>query len=111
MKLLTVDTELAWAAGFLDGEGSFGNYGENKRDSKRRYRIQAVQVRREALDRLQEALGGAVRGPYGPYSGNRQPYYSWQIFASEAKEATEALMPYLCSQKREQAIAALEGAV
>lgn len=100
------EVELAWSAGFLDGEGNFGTYLNNK--VTLRFRIQACQVHREPLDRLCSTLGGTVRGPYGPYSGNRKPYYSWAVEGMKAQDAVAALSPYLCAVKVEQAYLAME---
>lgn len=108
MKILETQIELAWSAGFLDGEGSFGTYKESSSTSKYRYRIQCAQVHREPLDRLQAALGGSVRGPYGPYKTTKQAYFQWAVHSDEAVNATYLLMPYLSSVKSEQATAAME---
>lgn len=103
------DTELAWCAGFLDGEGSFGAYVRKSSKSQRaKYRIQAAQSDREVLDRLQTELGGKVAGPYGPYTTQRKPYYNWAVWGQEAVEVTERLWPYLSSVKLKQAGQAME---
>lgn len=105
MDELTEREKLAWCAGFLDGEGTFGTY--TSKGEKPRFRIQAVQVDPAPLFRLRDRLGGAVRGPYGPYSGNRKAYYSWAVHADTAVISTNQLMPFLSSQKKDQAQEAL----
>ena len=62
MKRLEFDREeLAWAAGFFDGEGCFcfseaGQY----------VCVSITQTEREPLDRFERAVGlGKVNGPYG----------------------------------------------
>lgn len=102
------DIELAWSAGFLDGEGTFGSYRQTAGKRKYSFRASCAQVHREPLDRLQVALGGKVRGPYGPYSGNRQAHYQWLVYGTEAVEIVSKLKPYLCSIKLEQAQQAME---
>lgn len=95
-------TELAWAAGFFDGEGNayFKNGGS--------FALQAAQVHREPLDRFRAAVGtGKVYGPYKARAGNRQPYYSYAVSGLKAEEAYTSLRPYLSSIKRQQADAAL----
>lgn len=104
------EVELAWSAGFLDGEGSFGSYRQTTGRRNYQFRIQCSQVQEEPLVRLQEALGGKVRGPYGPYATTKQAYYQWSIWGLEAVEATDKLKPYLCSVKIEQAQLAMEKA-
>jgi hypothetical protein len=109
MKILTLDTELAWSAGFLDGEGNYGMQTARRKDRKDQYsfRIQAAQVHREPLDRLRAALGGNVTGPYGPYGGNKQPYFQWNITGyAEAKEALFKLLPFHSPIKAEQGLKA-----
>jgi hypothetical protein len=99
--------EIAWAAGFLDGEGNFNSY-RQRTAATYRYRIQCTQVARQPLDRLQVALGGKVYGPYGPYASNKQAYFQWTVEGESARGATEKLMPYLCDVKAEQARSAME---
>jgi hypothetical protein len=109
MKTLTLDTELAWSAGFLDGEGNYGMQvaRREKRKDQYTFRIQAAQVHREPLDRLQLALGGRVTGPHGPYKTTKQAYYSWAITGyNEAKEALFKLLPFHSSIKAEQGLKA-----
>lgn len=106
---MSIETELAWSAGFLDGEGTFGTYRESKgKRPKMRFRISCAQVHLEPLERLQRALGGRTYGPYGPYSGNRQAHYQWIVHADEAATAAALLKPYLSSIKSAQAELALE---
>jgi hypothetical protein len=94
--------ELAWAAGFLDGEGSVGLH-ERRRPGKR-LTFQAAQVSPVPLRRLQAALGGRIHGPYGPYQSNHQPYYLWFLDGFERVQAAVAMVwPFLSSPKRDQA--------
>ena len=107
MKILTLDTELAWSAGFLDGEGNYAMHTARRagRADQYTFKIQAAQVYREPLDRLQAALGGHVTGPYGPYGANKQPYYSWAITGyTEAKEALFRLLPFHSPIKADQGL-------
>lgn len=102
------EIELAWCAGFLDGEGYFGSSRESGGKHKFRFRISCAQVHEEPLERLARTLGGKVYGPYGPYSGNRQAHYQWMVFGEEAASVVDTLKPYLCSIKIEQAQLAME---
>lgn len=109
IKILTLDTELAWSAGFLDGEGTYGMHTAHRKGRKDQhaFRVQAAQVHREPLDRLQAVLGGNVTGPYGPYGTNKQPYYQWCIPGYvEAKAALFKLLPFHSSIKAEQGMKA-----
>jgi hypothetical protein len=100
---VTTDThELAWAAGFFDGEGS-----SSMNQHKRRWKSAVVsmgQTDREPLDRFDRATSniGAVRGPY-PMAGNRRPMYEWRVIGiDQCQLVMDMLWPWLCSIKREQ---------
>jgi hypothetical protein len=100
--------DLAWAAGFLDGEGNFRcQLRRNGRGGV--LGIHAAQVDRRPLDRLAAILGGAVYGPYKQRVENHSEYYSWSLYrTAKAKEAIALLLPFLSEPKREQAQRALE---
>lgn len=108
----TEKENLAWAAGFLDGEACFKFY-QAKR-GRGRLAITVAQVRKEPLDRLANILGGKVRGPYGPYTtsndgATRQGHYQWDTSTNELAELViEKIMPWLCEPKKEQASEAVE---
>ncbi len=99
--------ELAWAAGFWDGEGSCGCYRKNdgkKRKASNSYlRASVNQIDREVLDRFCEAVGlGKV---YGPYVGITTQW-AWQLHGEKVRLMFERLWPYLSRIKKEQAFAA-----
>ena len=94
------ERELAWAAGFLDGEGNFSC---DLRSNKAKMTIQAAQVEPQPLERLKAVLGGNVTGPYGPYvKPNRKPWYMWRMYTNQAEEACLRLLPYLSQPKIKQ---------
>jgi hypothetical protein len=101
--------ELAWAAGFFDGEGtSRATPSRYKRGDK----VQGVQLHlsigqcdRDVLDRFKKAVLnlGFVYGPYQKKNRDK-PYYA---FHSQGFEQTQAIMamlwPFLSDIKRAQA--------
>lgn len=98
--------ELAWCAGFVDGEGHFGC--GIRSAGFRPYpapHLNVHQVDRFVLDRMVSALGvGKVDGPYGPYSGNRQAHYQFVLGDFEGVQASIALLwKWLSPIKRAQA--------
>ena len=106
---------LAWAAGFVDGEGNFRMNEYKYIRRKQHYggcHFSVAQIDRQVLDRLQKALGGLgkVYGPYHPKSkkNRQQPYY---VFASAAFEQFQAIVAmlwnFLSPVKRAQAKHAL----
>jgi len=97
-----MDTELAWAAGFIDGEGSFGI--QRQKGKKDIAYLQAGQTDREVLDRLQATIAdGKVYGPYTPRRKNDQPYYYYRLTGNKrVEEAGLKIYPWLSSRKKEQ---------
>lgn len=89
-----LNTQLAWVAGFFEGEG---NFGPNKK--KGRYLcpvVQIAQVGREPLDYVQKVMGlGKVKGPYGPYKSNKQAYYVYMAYGQDALLFVDRVLPYL----------------
>lgn len=102
-------SEIAWAAGLFDGEGSVSAHAEGKPRKDGTSRVYAKlyvgNTDRRLLDRFQEAVGcGKVRGPYGRKSRGRQikPMYHWTATHRQARQAAEFLLPILSPEKRER---------
>lgn len=110
MKLGLDVLELAWAAGFFDGEGYVGLAHEHSVDRLPRLQMSVAQVDRRPLDRFAKAVGyGKVRGPYTQKNPNSNPYYHWQIQSTTRSEATFALLePFMAAPKVEDFYRALE---
>jgi hypothetical protein len=103
--------ELAWAAGFFDGEGTvvYSLRRTPVGTAQRSLGIQVAQIDREPLERLVAVLGvGYVRGPYKTKNPNAKPYF---VFAANGEESIQAiaamLWPWLGSAKRVQFTEAL----
>jgi len=106
-----VSIELAWAAGFYDGEGctTLKNCGKNRSypGYVRWYpRVAISQNDDFVLLRFQDAVGGVgtVRGPrWSPSMKNSKPRYVFETTGSGAVAVLQLLWPYLSPQKQEQA--------
>lgn len=103
--------DLAWAAGFLDGEGSFTAYTDEKR-SKCQLSITAPQVNRQPLDRLASIIGGSVSGPQlkskSGFVSSNKIQHRWSISSFEQSQAVIALLwCWMSDPKRKQAEQAL----
>lgn len=89
--------ELAWAAGFFDGEGHTGQSG--------RALIMAIGQSSSpfTLNRFRRAVGdGTVYGPY-KRGDTRELVYRWQTKnASVVKRVAARLLPFLSPPKRRQ---------
>lgn len=101
------EAEIAWAAGFFDGEGSTMARGESRRPEYHQLQVAVPQHGNgsipEVLVRFQAAAFGM--GRIGPHS--RAGMYSWRSCGFEEAQALIALLwRYLGPIKRAQAIAA-----
>lgn len=101
-KLMTVDdTEIAWAAGFFDGEGSIFSFLKSDRpNGKRSARITIVQKNDncEVLDRFQAAVYG-FGAIYASKTRNQLTYQVWNH--SQVRHVMERLWKFLGSAKKE----------
>jgi len=98
--------ELAWAAGFLDGEGSWIAARGDFRYPQKYARILANQVDRAVLDRLCRALRmGKVAGPYIHRTGlGKKPFFVYRLGGFERVQAATALLwKFLSPVKQAQA--------
>jgi hypothetical protein len=94
-----METELAWAAGFFDGEGSSYTI-------KQKYvQLSVSQQDRRPLDRFAKAVGtGNVRGPYTG-KARPKPLYFWTSAGTRATFVMTQLWPFLSDPKKEQFLA------
>jgi hypothetical protein len=97
MKILAVDKpEIAYAAGLFEGEGCITV-------SRGRARLVISMTDKEPLQRVHAILGGSIRGPYGPYTGNRKPHWQWMIERGDlVKEAYGLMEPWLSSRRQQR---------
>lgn len=94
------NTDYAWAAGFIDGEGHFG--ARRTKHGTYQVSIQVHQKGDEPLQRLKSIFGGAV------YKTGREDIYKWSIQRRALVEQVVLdLWPYLTDVKRNQAHVAL----
>lgn len=85
---------LAWAAGFLEGEGSFVGC-----MSGGQFTVSAVQIQREPLERLQVMFGGALK----PYVNNRGTlYHRWTVNGAHSIGIAFTLYTFMSPRRREQ---------
>jgi len=102
------EAQLAWAAGFFDGEGSI----QLRRGTL--LQLYVGQTDPRPLERFAAAVGvGKVNGPYGPYprkgrANTWKPMYAWQVGGRKAEQVFDLLRPFLSEPKREQ-YAAVKG--
>jgi hypothetical protein len=102
--------ELAWLAGFLEGEGFF-----IKQKSARGYirvGIAAGSTDRDVLERLTQLVPTSrIQGPYGPGRGSigKKPYYRWILNTRPlVVELAEQMRPLMGERRRRQIDALLQ---
>lgn len=111
---MSVTHEVAWAAGFFDGEGYVTiQHGYSKAKSGKCYRRHSLRVginhvAIEPLLEMQRLFGGEIEKQIlFSVVGNRKPRHRWVRNCSSAAEVLKRLMPYL-KNKREVAEIGLE---
>lgn len=95
--------ELAWLAGFIDGEGTIR---VGKHISKRGYQqwdtvLSAANTHKPTLEWIQGHLGGGVYKVCKSPQGNRRVAWAWKIVGKQAVDAVGLLLPYLITKKKQ----------
>ena len=96
--------EAAYAAGFIDGEGTINVLREG--NGRFTVEITACQVDLRPLLLLRQVFGGHIY-LRKPLSQERRPIYKWSVRGHPLDLALDALIPYLVN-KRERALIARE---
>lgn len=97
--------ELAWAAGFIDGEGYIGTSEctkKNKKGSSLRWFSAVVdvsQVKPEPIYKLKEILGGGVRA--FQTSKGYGVHHTWRLYGDSTSTALQLVLPYLINKRRQ----------
>jgi hypothetical protein len=102
-----MDTNIAWAAGFMDGEGTITikRYYRNKNIHYLAY-ISCAQVNKPhnkvALEKLRTIFkGGKIYSYSSKNKDDRIEVISWNVTSKNAKECAEILLPYLIIKGRQ----------
>lgn len=104
---MSVAHEVAWAAGFFDGEGyvtiqhGYTLHKNGKRYYRHTLRIGINHVAIEPLLEMQRLFGGKIN-KQNPNSvqGNRKPRHQWLLNCSNAAEALKRMMPYFRNKQQ-----------
>lgn len=110
---MTTDLDIAWAAGFFDGEGSisirFGKMGVSREYGRRTYTLflRASQVDRAPLDKFVRIFECGNVGGARQSTSRRAPYFDWCTSGKSAGRILRLMLPHL-TVKRERADLALQ---
>ena len=101
--------ELYWAAGFLEGEGWFGYKIQHTKSNYfvGTYKINAVQVQREPLERLQRLLGGKI-WLIRRQNPKHNDIWSWEQWGVNALGAMYTLYTLMSPKRQDQIKQAIE---
>lgn len=104
------ETELAWAAGFFDGEGHVGVHRDKRPGRNLKLQIGIEQADKRPLERFKEAVewSGTVARRTAPRTPNRRQMYRIIMGHNDTVLTMRRLWPYLSLPKREQLLRALE---
>jgi hypothetical protein len=101
--------DAAWAAGFIDGEGTISvRRIWTKKLNRYVYQLylRAAQVEREPLEKIQRIFGGKIWS-HQPRGVNDAPFFDWSLTSEKAGLAIRVMLPYL-TIKRERGLVGLE---
>jgi hypothetical protein len=95
------EIELAWAAGFFDGEGSVRIDKARGGAPTGRLTVEISQIDRAPLDALRAKWGGIVR----PVGGvHLRAAWKWQVVSRQALAFLGAIAPYIRLERNRQRI-------
>lgn len=96
---------LAWAAGFLEGEGWFG---KSKPNSFGGEGIRVNQVNKEPVEKLQSFFGGSLsRYKHSCKQPNANDFWVWSVSGSRARGIMLTLFSFFSLKRKIQILAAL----
>lgn len=99
-------TGLAWAAGFVDGEGCIALIHHKQQIKGVWYesfvlRLSVANTDLRSLHRLQEMFGGSIHSARRPLRVTHKPCWNWYCQSAKAETALTALLPYLFTKKEQ----------
>ena len=99
-RLTPTPLDWAWAAGFIEGEGSIRHTGKSSQ------RVECGQKHKEPLERLHALFGGTLRLQT---SGRTSPLWMWSVNGGQARYVIQGVYSLLSARRRAQADRAMMG--
>lgn len=101
-----VDAELAYLAGFFDGEGSISILRPRAKARSLLLHIQVSQIVREPLEMFQSRFGGTIHlTNRGQSPLSRRPIWAWHAGPRAGAAALQEMLPFLVVKQSQAAIA------
>jgi hypothetical protein len=100
--------DIAWAAGFLEGEGSFYNSSHRTRPGSVATYVTAYQNNPEPLERMLSFFGGALH-QRAPRPRSPNPVWVWRASGSRARGICMTLFSLMSGKRKKQIREALNG--
>lgn len=98
---------LAYIAGFFDGEGSVNLMPLIQTTAKQQQmfslRAQVMSTNKRSIERLKNDFGGDIK--CNPIKGNRQESWTWRVTAKQAVSFLRLVLPYLQIKKPQAQLA------
>lgn len=90
--------DLEWAAGFLEGEGCFSTCGGKYPSAQ----VDAAQIQREPLERLQRLFGGRVSVMRQGTKPDASPLWRWRVSGPRARGISMTLYSLMSTRRQGQ---------
>ena len=97
--VIPTDVDIAWAAGFIEGEGCFKR--TNLKQTKLGQSITATQVHKPPLEKLQALFGGSLM-LRNERRENQSGIWVWAVSGKNARALMALLHPYMSPRRQEQ---------
>mgnify|MGYP001567341804 CR=1 FL=1 len=106
MKTVSPTSEqLAYAAGFFDGEGCIRIQTHSRRCRTMMLSVTACQVTEYPLGNFVQWFGGTVKLRWLKYREGRRPLHTWQVSSLQAEHFLRQVLPYLIAKRTEAELA------
>lgn len=100
--------DLAWAAGFMEGEGWFGL--NSRKAGIARSQVASIhQKQREPLDRIMAIFGGTLTSRATDPRWPDNIYWAWRCSGIRARGVMMTMYPFMSPRRKEQIRNALKG--
>ena len=106
MNVSPKDTDLAWAAGFVDGEGCIALCRRAQKIKDKTYhcyvlRLSVANTDLRALERLKGMFGGSINAASHTKRPTHKPCWTWYVMSAKAEATLAAIVPFLFSKKEQ----------